>query len=196
MALASLFIAGFTVIYFNFRPDTFFLATKPVPLVHDPVWRTAFYIHITSSMVCLAIGPFQFLKKLRNRYLSLHRTLGKIYVACILCLGGPTGLYMAFFANGGFWTSLGFFLLSLGWWLATCKAYTTVRQRKIKAHEQWMIRSFALGFSAVTLRMLWMPLLSFFLTDHQQILHITAFLNWIPNLIVAELLIRYRFRGY
>lgn len=196
ITLMALAIAGFTVIYFDFRPDTFFLGTKPVFLVQDPVWRTAFYIHITSSMLCLALGPFQFLQGWRKKHLRWHRLAGKIYVVSILLLGCPTGLYMAFFANGGFPTALGFFLLSLVWWYATYMAWHTIRRRDVQAHRRWMVRSFALAFSAVTLRIIWMPLLSLFTPiPHDTILHITAYLNWIPNLVVAELLLR-RYAAY
>lgn len=190
ITLMSLYIAGFTVIYFDFRPDTFFLSAKPAVLVMDPVWRTVFYMHITSGMMVLALGPFQFRKKIRSRNLPLHKALGKIYVAGILILAAPTGLYMAFFANGGYITGLGFALLSFCWWWCTWMAYKTIRQKKVQLHLQWMVRSFALSFSAVTLRMVWMPLLSYTITDHDLILHITAYLNWIPNLIIAEILIR------
>jgi hypothetical protein len=55
----------------------------------------------------------------------------------------------------------------------------------------WMVRSYALTFSAVTLRA-WVPILSLgFNVDHDYTVIITAWLNWIPNVIVGELLLKY-----
>src|SRR5947207_14781333 len=92
---------GITFMYWNFRPDVNFLITKQ-DLVHQPVWRTAFYIHIFGGMLAIVLGPFNFIKSIRRKNLNLHRVLGKTYVASILFIAAPTGLYMAFYANGGF----------------------------------------------------------------------------------------------
>lgn len=191
LALSSMYIALFTVIYFNFRLDVFFLTQKPQEILESPVWLGAFYIHIISSMFCLLAGPWQFLPSLRRRNIRLHRFLGKLYFVTVVFLAGPTGMYMAFFANGGIGTSIGFFLLSLGWIFTTFKAMEAIRNRNIAAHRAWMVRSFALTFSAVTLRVIWMPLLSqVFQLDHALVLVATSYLNWIPNLLFAEWLIR------
>jgi hypothetical protein len=58
------------------------------------------------------------------------------------------------------------------------------------AHERWMIRSFALTFGAVTLR-IYLPLAIIqnqgeFPLDAYRII---AWAAWVPNLIVAELFI-------
>ena len=61
---------------------------------------------------------------------------------------------------------------------------------KIEQHRQWMIRSFALTFAAVTLR-LWLPFFQIVLNfEFIEAYIIIAWLCWIPNLIVAEIIIR------
>lgn len=189
MLAFCLFLGGFTFIYFNFRHDVFFLKEKGL-LVFDPVWRTMFYIHITASTVAVVTGPFQFIPSLRRRYLKTHRRLGRAYAISILFLGGPTGLYMAFFANGGFWACLGFFILSILWIGSTGLAMMYAIRRDIRQHREWMIRSFAFTFSAVTLRT-WVPALSAGLgVDPDLTVILTAWINWIPNLLIAEIIIR------
>jgi hypothetical protein len=59
-------------------------------------------------------------------------------------------------------------------------------------HGRWMARSFALTFAAVTLR-LYMPLASFLPVSGEDAYRAIAYLCWIPNLLIAELLLRTRF---
>ena len=46
--------------------------------------------HVVASGIALITGPFQFLRPLRHRFPTVHRTTGRIYVvACII--GGLAG---------------------------------------------------------------------------------------------------------
>ena len=189
MTLACVFLFLTTSVYLTFRDDINFLLAKP-DLVHNLIWRTAFYFHIVSGMACIITGPFQFVPYLRMKYLSFHRNLGKTYIGAILFFAAPTGLYMAFYANGGFWSGAGFFMLSLCWWATTYLAYRYILKGNVARHRQFMVYSFALTFSAVTLR-IWVPLLSnFFHVDHEFTIIITAWINWVPNLFVAHLFVK------
>ncbi len=180
---------GFTFGDMFFRKDIdFWLAKKDK--VHDPLWSSALYIHVVGSLLPILIGPFQFFYAFRKKFMNLHRSLGKIYVFTILFMGVPTGYYMAIFANGGIFAVLAFLILSTLWLTTTYLAYTKIRQRKIKAHEDWMKRSYAITFAAVTLR-LWTDILpNDFGVAHNETLVLAAWLAWIPNLIIAETLIR------
>jgi uncharacterized membrane protein len=178
-----------TAFYFSFRSDIHFLKEKQ-DVVFNVFWRTAFYIHITGGMLAIVLGPFQFLRQFRNRNFKVHRLMGKIYLAAILFLAGPTGLFMAFYAEGGFGGAAGFTVMALLWIFTTWKAYESIMARKIDAHRNWMVRSYALTFAAVTLR-LWVPWASHYLGISPEITVISsAWISWIPNLIVAEILIR------
>lgn len=173
-----------------FRTNVGFLLAKPDGVV-SPIWMTAFYFHVTSCIICLILGPFQFIPYLRKTYSKQHRLAGKWYIGSILFAGAPSGLYMAVFANGGLPAQLGFIVLSFLWVITTYLAYFYVKKRNFKAHMAWTARSYALTFSAVTLR-LWTPILSLY-TDipHDVIIASTAWLNWIPNLLLVEFLIWY-----
>jgi uncharacterized membrane protein len=190
----SFLLFGITIIYWNFKPDVNFLLTKQ-DVVFNPVWRSAFYIHIFGGMLAIALGPLQFIKFLRRKYLEAHRLIGKTYVIAILFLAAPTGLYMAFYANGGFYASLGFFLMSILWFYTTFMAVKTIRQKKIDEHINWMVRSYALTFAAVTLRIL-VPLFSFTTEMESHTIEIsTAWMSWLVNLVAAEILIRSKLKS-
>jgi len=62
-------------------------------------------------------------------------------------------------------------------------------QRNLTEHRRWMIRSFALTFAAVTLR-LYLPaavLLHFPFEDSYRVI---SFLCWVPNLLAVEIFLR------
>ena len=65
-------------------------------------------------------------------------------------------------------------------------AVIKIKQRKIEEHKMWMMRSYALSFAAVTLRLL-VPLFSLFILDNEDLITVsTAWLSWMLNLLVAE----------
>jgi uncharacterized membrane protein len=189
LAFTSVYLGVITFRYFSLRTDIGFLNAKQA-FVHNTAWMTAFYIHISASICVVLAGPFQFLKRLRQKNIQLHRLLGKIYITAILLLAAPSGFYMALFANGGLGAQLGFSVLCVLWFSFTLLAYLRVRAGNITAHRQWMLRSYALSFSAVTLR-LYTPILSLgFDLDDATVMAISAWINWVPNLLVAEIIIK------
>lgn len=190
ITLFSVFLFSITTLYFYYYQvsDYNFLAKKQ-EVVFNVFWRTAFYIHITGGMIALLLGPFQFIKKLRSKFIKWHRTMGKVYLAAILFLAGPSGLFMAFYAEGGTIAVIGFSIMALLWMYTTYMAYETIRKRNIEAHRAWMTRSFALTFAAVTLR-LYVPIASaVFYVPGFYVEASSAWVSWLPNLLVAELLL-------
>jgi uncharacterized membrane protein len=189
LTILSIFLFGITTLYFSFCSDCNFLLKKQ-DVVFNPYWRTAFYIHITGGMLAIITGPWQFLRIFRRKFIRLHRLLGKIYLASILLLAGPSGQLMAFYSEGGILSTIGFLIMSILWLWTTWMAYATIRKRDIPAHRDWMTRSFALTLAAVTLR-LYVPIASSsWHWDPNFVVESSAWLSWIPNLIVAEILIR------
>ncbi|HTD99141.1 MAG TPA: DUF2306 domain-containing protein [Mucilaginibacter sp.] len=179
------------IYYFVDMRSNGLLATKPRELVDGMVWHTAFYIHITFGGIALITGWTQFSQRLRDSYLSTHRLVGKIYVASVM-LSSLAGLFIAFFASGGIVCVLGFGLLALLWFFTVVKAYTTILKGNIKQHENWMIRNYALAFAAVTLR-IWLPLFSnFVFHDFTPAYRIVSWLCWVPNIIIAEMIVSRR----
>lgn len=142
-----------------------------------------FRLHVVGGAVALLLGPFQFLGTLRARRPALHRWSGRLYVAGIAA-GGIGGLYMAQYSYGGAVTHAGFGVLAVLWLATTALALRAILGRDVAAHRRWMVRSYALTFAAVTLR-LWLPGLAAglpFETAYQMV----SWLAWVPNLVVAE----------
>lgn len=144
-------------------------------------------VHVAGGSTALLVGAFQLLPALRRRR-GAHRVLGRIYaVACLA--GGCGGFMMAFGTTAGPVAGLGFGLLAPIWIFTTLQGWRTARARRFDAHRAWMIRSFALTFAAVTLR-LYLPLGQAAGLSFATIYVMSAWISWIPNLIVAELYLR------
>jgi uncharacterized membrane protein len=164
------------------------LQTKSVELLKDTVWHTLFYTHITFGAIGLLTGWSQFSQKFRNKYLKVHRLIGKVYVTAVF-LSSLSGLYIAFYASAGMIAVVGFAMLAILWFYTNLMAYTAILKRDFTNHQYWMIRNYALTFAAVTLR-LWLPLLiGMVFGEFDPAYRIVSWLCWVPNLIVAEMII-------
>lgn len=145
--------------------------------------------HIAGGIGAMLIGPWQFSARLRARNLELHRWLGRFYLIEV-ALGSLAGLAMSLVSEQGLPTHLGFGFLAALWFVTGLQAYRMILQGNIAAHRQWMIRNFALTLAAVTLRN-WLPLMLFVFHWSFRSSYITvSWLCWIPNLLVAECLVR------
>jgi len=144
----------------------------------------ASFAHFMGSAVALAIGGFQLHPSLRGRFRAAHRWMGRLYVLGV-ALAGSAGLTMAWHANGGVLGKLGFALLALSWLGSTACGYACIRAGDQAAHRRWMIRSYALSFAAVTLR-LYIPASQVAGIPFDSAYPVIAWLCWVPNLLVAE----------
>ncbi|TAE80797.1 MAG: DUF2306 domain-containing protein [Bacteroidetes bacterium] len=174
-----------TIPYLSFETDIGFLLTKQAVL-HIDIWYISFYTHITSSVIVLLLGCLQFVKLIRVKLPHLHRNLGKFYIGFILGLSAPSGLIMGCYANGGIAAKLSFILTSLCWWIFTFKAYRAIRFNQVQSHINFMIRSYALTLSALTLRCYVMLLPLVIQLHAKEMYTLVAWLSWVPNLLLAE----------
>ena len=148
------------------------------------VHSIAISLHIVGAILPLALGPFQFLPRLRNRFVKIHRWSGRLYLVGVLA-GGISGLYLAPFSYGGLNTHLAFGSLAVLWLATGVQAYRAIRAGRIDEHRRWMIRNVALTFAGVMLR-LWMPVSMVAEIPFGTAYAVVAWLCWVPNLIVAE----------
>lgn len=183
MIIFAVIIGLYPGLYFIFERTFGLLSTKSPDTLSSILWNTGFYIHIILGGLALFIGWIQFLPNLRNRYRSFHVLAGKVYIISVL-LSGFAGFYIAFYATGGWISSLGFMGLAAFWILSTVRCFTYIQKGNLVRHQQMATYSYALCFSAVTLR-IWLPLLVILLKDFNQAYSIVAWLCWIPNLWVA-----------
>ena len=156
-------------------------------------YRLAFFVHVYASFWLLILGAMQFSSWLRKRFSKWHKNAGKLYVGIIVFLAGPSGLVMAVHAEGGTSAKIGFSLLAILWIAFTYLAFKHALRKKWQRHQAFMIRSFALTLSAISLRLFKLGIVHLFEPGPADVYRIVAWMGWLVNLGIAEWII-YRLR--
>lgn len=190
---ASWLMLRLTLPYTAMAPGIDFLKTK-VNIYHFAPWRWSFYTHVFTGLAALIAGLTQFSAYIMRKYKVLHRAMGYAYVVNVLFITGPAALVMSFYANGGLAAQTSFVLQAICWLGFTAIALYKALQKRFVTHGEWMLRSYALTFAAISLRT-YAYLLAFAHADIRPVNKYTliAWASWLPNLLIAELLIR---RGF
>jgi uncharacterized membrane protein len=147
----TLGLAGISVLIYTDYPLVF----HPDPGDHyrAKLIRDLFLLipHAVGGVLATVLGPFQFSTRFRQRHLSLHRLMGKVYIISV-CVAAP----MVLLLGRGFdfpLTFMGDLQASL-WLICTLLAFITARNRQITIHRQWMIRSYAFTLNFTFSRLL------------------------------------------
>ncbi|WP_152396018.1 DUF2306 domain-containing protein [Paenibacillus guangzhouensis] len=192
--LCAILIVLYTVIQYGFFDVKFAGLVQfklQNPDFHVTPWVYFLYAHIVTGALALLIGPFQIFRKQRDvKSRNLHRRLGMVYVISIF-ISGIVNIYLSLYATAGWVAQVGFIGLDLAWMMTTYMAVAKIMRQDIAAHRNWMLRSYALTFAAVMLRIYLGPL-SLAFGDFELAYRVTAWLCWVPNLIIIEMVIRKR----
>ena len=179
-----------TLEYIPAQSDVSFLMIKQTEVNTHTEYLYFFYAHVYTSIFVLFSGFIAVFVKPKAAFRNLHKFFGKIYVILLLLLAAPSGIYMGFYANGGILAKISFVILGILWWFTTYKAYLEIRKKNVLNHKKWMYRSYALAVSAITLRLWKVVLVYFFQPNPMDVYEIIAWLGWVPNLILTEILIK------
>jgi uncharacterized membrane protein len=178
-----------TLKYISFDPDVAFLQIKQTEVNTVSPYLFIFYVHVCTAIFTLLAGFTQFNNYILRSRTRIHKIIGKLYVIVVLVLAAPSGFFIGLFANGGFYSKVSFVVLSILWFYFTLKAFLFIKKREIAAHKAFMLRSYALAFSAITLRLWKVILVYLFHPAPMDVYQIIAWLGWIPNLLLIEYVI-------
>jgi len=185
LAVLALLVASYAV------------AISLVPAMRPPLvrnlfldWPGATFGHFIGGAIALVTGAFQVNSRLRVRFLAWHRWTGRLYLLAV-AMAGVAGFILALDSFAGPIAQGGFALLALVWLAASARAYVLVRRGDVPGHRKWMIRSYALTLAAVTLR-IYLPASQVAGIHFMVAYPAIAWLCWVPNLAVAEWLVRAR----
>lgn len=190
----SLLLIYNTIPYFSFSKQFSFIEERAV-LFLRPLYSTSFYIHIFAGMFCIGSALLQFSTAIIKKRKPIHVWSGRIYVFVVLLLGAPTGMYMSFFAKGTGAEKGLFMFMAISWFFFTLKGFTTILQKNVLAHKNWMIRSYAMALTAVTFRVYYLIL---YLMDVEltRNYEVSLWISVVGNLLVAELVVFSKARHY
>jgi uncharacterized membrane protein len=163
------------------------------PAEFEEYWpkRGWLLVHITCGMTAVLIGPWQFSRWLRQRYLRLHRVMGRVYLIAI-ALGAIAASYLAITTADGLQWSFGLLALVVAWVTTAGMAFYAIRQRQIQVHQEWMVRSYIVTFAFVTFRFLYdTPLLARLGPPKERAIS-DIWACWALPLLAAEVIIQLR----
>lgn len=111
--------------------------------------------HISGGMLALVLGPFQFWAGFRNKYLKVHRWMGRLYLTGIL-VGTVSSVALAFTTGIAVHLSWAFSLivLAMAWFFTSGMALRFILLQRVNLHKEWMIRSYVVTFAFVLFRWL------------------------------------------
>lgn len=194
VAALSLLLVYNTLPYFSFSKDFAFIEERGL-LFKSSFYNACFYTHIFAGSVCILTALIQFSRYILKKSKAIHRWSGKIYVAVVLFLGAPTGLFMAFFAKGSFWERTLFMFMASFWFITTLNGLMTIHKRNVVAHKIWMIRSYAMAMTAVTFRVYHIV---FYLLNwgHLENYELSLWISVVGNMLFAEWIIYRQGKNY
>lgn len=114
--------------------------------------RAAFVAHILAGIIVYITGIIQFTPAIRNRYISFHRKIGKLYIlASMVCV---LGLYILLpvFSTEFVWMKVSHYGNGTLWILFVILAYVFIRRKNVTFHRRCMISSFICATYFVVIR--------------------------------------------
>ena len=142
-----------------------------------------------------AIAPFDHSRRLRLGDQTgwtpdgrLIRVTGRAVLGAI-ALAGTAGFLLSWVNAAGPIGTAGFGTLAVLWVGFAALGLRAILRGDVATHRRWMLRTFALTYAAVTLR-LWLFALIPLLGDFHSAYLVVPFLSWVPNLLLVEWLLR------
>ncbi|MEO1436059.1 MAG: DUF2306 domain-containing protein [Bacteroidota bacterium] len=159
-----------------------FLSKQPPSSTLFPIMLM---LQVVACGIGLITGPILFWARFRDEALSVHKPVGIIYLlACLVA--SLTALGLLAFTRLAWSNILGLILLNGIWLVTLLMTWRTMQAGDLAANRRWLLRSFSLTFSAVTLRLF---LVVLFKETATSIPVIVLWLAWVPNLFLTELFI-------
>lgn len=143
IALSVYFFIDNVYIYFEGYRSKIFGKT----LFNNQFWVVS---HLIGGTLALFLGPIQFWKPIRTKYLSFHRTSGKIYIIGAL-ITGFSALRLSLISTCHP-CRVSLFILAILVLFTTVAAWYSVKNKNVKAHRQFVVRSYVTVLSFVAVR--------------------------------------------
>jgi uncharacterized membrane protein len=158
-------------------------------------------VHVLTAATALSLGVLQLIPRVRAHGV-LHRRLGRVFLVVGVVAFGLTGIPLALTTPNGSVTRYGILVPAAGWLVCAALGWVAIREGRVAAHREWMIRTYALTFFAMTARMV-VPLLIAVQMPLQEdrspdavrdlvtsTIPYGQWLGWVIDLAVAEYVIR------
>jgi hypothetical protein len=160
----------------------------PPPVLANAYAKPFLILHVAAGVTALAVAPLQFVAGVRSRWPALHRQTGRLYLMSC-AIGAPAGFMLALGTTAGPVAAVGFVIPAILWALFTWLGWRSALARQFAEHREWMLRSYAITSTAITLRLM-LPTSALLGFDFLPAYRVIAWLAWMTNLALFELYIR------
>jgi uncharacterized membrane protein len=186
----SIYIFGIISLYYLiFRGFPFLIVSEEI---YGPYYFSrAVWIwpHVVGGVVAMAIGPFQFIPKIRIKYPKFHRITGYIYLIGIL-ISALTLAFLVTTSSSGLIIDIGLGLGGIVWLVTAIFAFWAIKNGKIKQHQEWMVRCYMITLAFVVFRIAVDMFTHYQVTDEAEIVAISAWLSWTLPLAITEFILQ------
>jgi uncharacterized membrane protein YozB (DUF420 family) len=148
----ALLVVGVIAFYFVYRYTLHYFLWNEESYGYYWQYRLPLIAHVSGGLVALLVGVFQLWSGLNIQGMGSHPVSGRIYLAAVLVGSLAAMVLSVTSALYGFAWGVGVFSLAVAWLATTGTALVCIKRRNIKAHRQWMIRSYIVTFAFVLFR--------------------------------------------
>ena len=143
---------GLMILFVLYQRDSQLLdAHSPLRQRYAPIpWLML--AHGIPGALALLLGLFQFSSRLRQRYLQVHRVMGRTYVGSV-AISAPVAVAVAIALPIPSLT-MASVIQAVGWLVTTATALYCVRTGNIQQHREWMMRSYPFAMVFVVVRVI------------------------------------------
>ena len=164
---------------------------------NSPATTVSIGLHFATGGLILMLGSIQLMEAIRVRYSAFHRWVGRVYVAASLLAAVGGVLFIVLKGTiGGTVMDTGFGLYGILMFLSAVQTIRYARAGRIDHHRAWALRLYALAIGSWLYRMdygFWLLLTDGYAHTPEftgGFDKVMTFFFYLPNLIVAEVLIR------
>lgn len=178
----------------------YYLVTRAFPylIISEDVYGSYFFSravwifpHVVGGILATLIGPFQFIPRIRNNCIRIHKLLGRIFLLSVM-IAGLLSFYLTVTSNFNLPFRLGLGCLGFVWLSSAIMAYVSIRNKKVELHKEWMVRCYVITFSFTTFRLFLDLFNAVGIGTQEEISTFMSWLSWAIPLFITELIIQGR----
>ncbi|MEO6689964.1 MAG: DUF2306 domain-containing protein [Dokdonella sp.] len=109
------------------------------------------WTHLAGGVVTLALGPFQFIARLRAAYPRIHRWTGRTYLMA-MCVASVGAVGLIATTPGGIALQVEFSATGIAWLFTASMGFIAIRRKLPQVHRRWMVRNYIITLAFVTFR--------------------------------------------
>ena len=149
-------------------------------------------LHMVPGLLFLTLAPLQFVARIRQRRIDLHRGLGRMLAICA-AISGLFALVINFRfpAFGGISTQAATVFFGAVFLFSLTKALRHIRRKEVHLHREWMIRTFALAMGVASIRVFIGLFMALSELGIEEVFGTSFWLGFGVNLLVAEVWINH-----